>query len=540
MMRNCKSLSVFFVLALLSQIFCQPTMSNASQTLETPKAALVEIGRKLYQQGRKPDGLPVKAFVLGNVEVSGNQFPCMNCHRRSGLGGPEGTKFVLPTNGRSLLTPRVDIYMARPAYTLASFGAALGQGVNPKGQIFDPVMPIYELTDPEVRALFSYLETLSFDYSPGLTDEVLHVATVIDKSVDSQTRKEMMTVLETFFANKNAKTRNEQKRQKFGPFYQEYRNKAYRKWIHHIWELSGPAESWPEQLETYYQQQPVFAMVSGMVSGEWKTIHEFCQLNKIPCLLPNTNLPVVNVTEDFYTLYYSKGLALEAQVLAVDAKKTGSIRNIVQVYQPGSAGETGARVLHANSGLHELKIIDIALTGKVSWSSLWHQLINTKTDAIVLWLDANDLDEFAKQFKRQPIHLPIYISSLLINGDPSLLPESIRKNGRLIHPFNLPEEHKSRFFLVDVWLRGNKIPLSNPRIQGQTYYSCLILNAGLNHIKRYFYREYLLDLIDHGGRMAQYSGNYPRLSFGPEQRFLAKGAYVINLLTNDSNWIVPD
>jgi len=48
------------------------------------------------------------------------------------------------------------------------------------------------------------------------------------------------------------------------------------------------------------------------------------------------------------------------------------------------------------------------------------------------------------------------------------------------------------------------------------------------------------DLLDHGERMAEYSGNYPRLSFGPEQRFLAKGAYLINLSDGADKWIVPD
>ena len=86
---------------------------------------LVEIGRKVYQEGLLADGTPVKAFVLGDIEVSGSQFTCLNCHRRSGLGGPEGTKFVLPVNGGSILIPRVDLYMARPAYDAGSFAEAL-------------------------------------------------------------------------------------------------------------------------------------------------------------------------------------------------------------------------------------------------------------------------------------------------------------------------------------------------------------------------------------------------------------------------------
>jgi len=39
--------------------------------------------------------------------------------------------------------------------------------------------------------------------------------------------------------------------------------------------------------------------------------------------------------------------------------------------------------------------------------------------------------------------------------------------------------------------------------------------------------------------MAIYSGNYPRLSFGPEQRFLAKGAYLVHLADGQARWVVP-
>ncbi len=89
-------------------------------------------------------------------------------------------------------------------------------------------------------------------------------------------------------------------------------------------------------------------------------------------------------------------------------------------------------------------------------------------------------------------------------------------------------------------MKSRDIPITRPLLQGQTFYACMVLGDGMTHIKRNFYRDYLLDVIDHVQRMSVFVGNYPRVSFGPEQRYLAKGAYVIDLKTKKSRWVVTD
>ena len=72
----------------------------------------------------------------------------------------------------------------------------------------------------------------------------------------------------------------------------------------------------------------------------------------------------------------------------------------------------------------------------------------------------------------------------------------------------------------------------------------MLAGKGLKHIKRYFYRDYFMDSIDHAQTMAIFDVLYPRLSFGPGQRYLAKGCYMIELggdepLVQRASWIVP-
>lgn len=128
-------------------------------------------------------------------------------------------------------------------------------------------MPVYHLPDREMTALIAYLKTLSSEFSPGLTGEEVHIATVVSEHADPDAKKAMLAVMDGFFKDKNAQTRYEKKRVTHGPFYQHYRLKAYREWVHHVWELRGPPETWIAQLEKYYEEQPVFAMLGGLVQG---------------------------------------------------------------------------------------------------------------------------------------------------------------------------------------------------------------------------------------------------------------------------------
>jgi hypothetical protein len=531
-----------FCLIILAFTFYIPLQVLAVEKPGITQAELIEIGRKIYQDGILANSEPVKATVMGDIEVTGTQFTCINCHRRSGLGGEEGTKFVLPTNGPLLFTPRKDVYLKRPAYTEQTLIEALALGKNPSGKSFDPVMPVYDLPDLDMDGLIAYLKTLSSEYSPGMDENVIHIATVIDNTVNSVKRDAMLNVIERFFFVKNAGTRGEKKRSDHGPFYQEYRTKAYRTWVLHIWELNGSRDSWPEQLADYYRQQPVFAMFSGMVKGSWEPIHKFSKNNRIPSILPNTDLPVTGEIADFYTLYYSKGLTLEAEIALEDIEKSSSQKTVLQVYRMASAGEQGAQIFNSIHDKERSTVHNLPLTEKEAvpdWSTLREEAHRYNADVLVLWLSADELAEMKLDAGNLSQNFQIYLSSSLLNGELAAIPEPLRQNAFLLHPFNLPENHAQRFRWAGIWLKSRNIPLTIPRIQGQTYYACLLLSEGLMHIRRYFYRDYLLDMIDHSQRMDAYVANYPWISFGPEQRYLAKGAYIINLQSNEARWIVP-
>ena len=86
-----------------------------SATAATPRAesapddALLETGRRIYEDGVLPGGEPLRALRPEGFELEGSHAACVTCHRRSGMGSVEGsidsTILVPPVAGPVLFAP---------------------------------------------------------------------------------------------------------------------------------------------------------------------------------------------------------------------------------------------------------------------------------------------------------------------------------------------------------------------------------------------------------------------------------------------------
>ena len=77
----------------------------------------------------------------------------------------------------------------------------------------------------------------------------------------------------------------------------------------------------------------------------------------------------------------------------------------------------------------------------------------------------------------------------------------------------------------------------------KTYATIRLLSQALMDIKENFYRDYLLDDLSMLGDLD--FPLYERLSFGPGQRYAAKGCYIVQLspgprpdLIRKSDWVI--
>jgi len=288
-------------------------------------------------------------------------------------------------------------------------------------------------------------------------------------------------------------------------------------------------------LESLNTETPVFAMLGGTGSGTWAPIGEFCERYEILCLYPSTDLPHIS-DDDFYTVYYSRGLLLEADLIAAHIKEQPT-ELVLQVWCD-SALEPAASALRESLKDSATVVRDVTFDcdAPAPFAELAPQLADGA--AAVLWLDTEQLTQVTLPEGR------IYASSALLDSTPETGLATATGSVLVAHPFRLPNSIDPAARRFEAWAKSREVVVSHRRAQAEAFYASLVFKNVVKHMRRYYVREYALDVIDHSEGMAAYLPLYPRASFGPGQRYINKGGYILPVVngkadTKDAAWILP-
>jgi hypothetical protein len=569
--RQCVLLVIILSIAMISQA------DSSQQIAGFTKAEALHLGERMYRQGILPNGKPMQAIIAEDIPVDGRTFTCINCHQRSGLGSVEGSVVTWPINGKELFVPRrrtgawspsaegqgpgraerwslpsqLNAADARPAYTDETLAGVVRTGIDPTGRPLSRAMPRYQIDDSNIAVLSHYLKSLSYDSDPGVDEKTIRFATIVTEDVLQTDRNAMLAVLQAHIDASNTQTRPHKRRSQAGLFYKTEKYGAYRTLELDVWELKGPSKTWRSQLETYYKKKPVFALLGGISNGSWAPVHEFCEENKIPNIFPLTEQPVVS-NSDWYTLYFSKGLYQEGEAAArflqiSERREPGS--KILQVYRPGSRSEQLARGFQetweeiGDDGLTSMKLEteDIPLAGYLQ------KLIGEHRPSVVLlWLEATEIASILDSSSAGDDQTTwIFASGSLLNGKLNVVPEGIQDRLYLTWPYSISGDSKFRLMALQRWLKARDIPVTNLEIQARMYFLGWMLPEAIKQMRSEFYRDYFLEGFDMMKDQDYAIAIYPRLSFGPGQRYASKGCYIVqpkgnnnNELLKVSNWII--
>jgi hypothetical protein len=125
------------------------------------------------------------------------------------------------------------------------------------------------------------------------------------------------------------------------------------------------------------------------------------------------------------------------------------------------------------------------------------------------------------------------------------LPEKIRKIIYITYPYRLPEDFNRYQPSLSGLQKSIKSPADYSLIQAKTNFNVMIITKSIFMLKGFFNRDRFLEVVD----MMQDETMvplYPRLSFGPGQRSISKGCYIVQLtdgpdpkLIGVSDWVIP-
>jgi len=512
-------------------------------------------GEALYRDGVLPSGAMLSGVREGNARISGSDAACVSCHRRSGLGSTEGRITIPPITGPYLYRPadeRIDDQevpyvgtsrVAHQAYNDETLARAIRTGVGADGRPLSYLMPRYELDDASMEQLIAYLKGMTPRHVPGVTDTVLHFATIITPDADPARRAGTLAVLDKYFLDKNAAARAVAPRL-YATRPMHFR--VNRKWQLHVWELSGAPQTWEAQLRKRLAAEPVFAVISGVGGATWEPVHRFCEEQGVPCLFPNIDAPPGN-DGDFYSLYFSRQVLLEAQLIAEqigERRDAGPLR-VVQVFRSGDVGEQAAGELRAAGAQSGVTFENRVLRSTGSAEDLRKSVSQLHgADALVLWLRPQDL----AWLPPSPPHTSLVWMSGVMGGlEGAPLPVAWRAATRMTYPFDLPERRRVRVDYAMGWFRIRQVPLPALQVQADTYLACGLLSETLNHMVDTFERDYLIERIEQDLDHRVLTGYYPRLTLAAGQRFASKGGYVVRFsepqgpkLATLSEWLTPE
>jgi mono/diheme cytochrome c family protein len=523
---------------------------------------VVSVGASIYLRGVLGSG----ALLEGKREADGAgaqgaQAACVSCHQRSGLGSKEGSSTIPPITGEYLFgssdhddggagMPYVEsMHGNRAPYSDATLARAIREGLDSQGRPLSYLMPRFALDDADMAALIEYLKKLTVHRVAGVTDTVLHFATIFTPDADRVKRAGVLDVLEHYVAEKNSFPfrPSPPMRTSGKTAYSKSMYLAHRHWQLHVWDLTGPAATWGAQLEKHFAEEPVYAVLSGQGGSNWAPVHEFCENHALPCLFPNVEVPVV-ADHDFYSLYFSKGVLLEAQLIAkaivAGDAHPGQVA-VQQIYRAGDSGEPAAAALAAELNARGFTMSNESLPAGASGRALTAALSHGAASQIqVLWLRPTDIAALG------PVpsgRVTVYMSGLMGGLEDSPLPAAWRTRTLMAYPFDVPDKRGVRLDYPLGWFKFRHIPVVAQQVQADTYLACTLIADTLNnHMADVVVRPYLVEQLQGMIERRIMTGYYPRLTLAPNQRFASKGGYIVHFsapqgtqLIADGGWVVP-
>lgn len=147
-------------------------------------------GRQLFFKGAvEGEAAPHALIGLEGTKAPATLAPCANCHGDDAHGGAEGALAAPDIGWRSLTNPVGHIHRngrRHGPFSDQSFARAVTQGVDPSGGRLDAIMPRYDFTPDQIDALIEYLKVVDADQSPGVTNDSVRIGVLLPKALVSR------------------------------------------------------------------------------------------------------------------------------------------------------------------------------------------------------------------------------------------------------------------------------------------------------------------------------------------------------------------
>ncbi|AKJ06755.1 ABC-type branched-subunit amino acid transport system substrate-binding protein [Archangium gephyra] len=492
-------------------------LSCAAAASPTPLTPREQAGRRIYFEGESPTGGSISATLGANVRLPGSAVPCVNCHGEDGSGRPEGGVLPPDITWTELTKPYGHVHPGgrkHPVLEDRSVARAVSEGIDPGGNRLDAVMPRYSMSWEDMSSLLAWLKRLEHEREPGVTDSALRLGVVLPtRGRLAELGQAMRGVLEAWCAELNAS----------GGIHGRTLELV-------IAGYDSDQETGLASAQRMLGQEPVFALLSGFLPGAEKELAALAEREALPLIGPFTLSARKDGTPERHVFFLLSDAGEQARVLAEYAarelSREGTRAAILHPEDEGLAG--AARAARARLQARGWKQVELLRYTRGAFNPALAEDLKRKGTRVMLFL-GNDEELAALLEKARTLGWAPYL----------LLPGNLSARAAV----RAPALFQGRIFLAYPTLPSDEQPrareafsrlqASTPAAEGyrmaqvSAYTAATLLTEGLRRSGRQLSRKKLLGHLE--GLYAFEPGLVPPLSYGPNRRVGAWGAYVVTV-----------
>ena len=473
-------------------------------------------GKAFYLRGESASGKEITA-MMGEVDVPATTLTCAGCHGSRGEGRTEGGVTAGNMSWAYLTKPyghADEGGRKHSAFTETSFVRSLTAGLDPAGNKLAVAMPTYRMPQEDMANLIAYLKRIETDTDPGLTENTIVLGTVLpEKTALHGLAQSMGDVLQAYFAEVNS------------------RGGIYNRKIE-LRLMYGDAKATVANAKRLIDDDQVFAMVSGLTAGAEDGIAALTQEKEVPFVGPSTLLPQRGLPLNRYIFYLLPGLKEQARALTLfAAKKTDPSKSNAAIVSPDLEFN---RSIAASVEEQAKKSRWSAVTtnyyprDELAAAQLIAQLKQKGTDTVFVLSSGIEAAALVKAAETADWNASFYLLGSLVgrNAGDSF---SAKMKDKVFLAFpTVPTDVSSAGAAeYTALLQRNKIEGTHAAAQASAIAAARILVHALELCGRDLSRERLVTALE--GLYEYDTGLMPKITFGPNRRIGALGAYVVTI-----------
>ena len=490
-----------------------------SQSATTPRRELTlqeKRGKAFYLRGESASGQEITA-MMGEIDVPASTLPCAGCHGVRGEGKTEGGVTAGNMTWAYLTKPyghSDEGGRKHQAFSETLFVRSLTSGLDPAGNKLAVAMPTYRMPQEDMANLIAYLKRIETDTDPGLTDTSIVLGTVLpEKTALSGLAQSMEGVLQAYFAEIN---RN-------GGIY----NRKIELRV-----MYGDTKSTVPNMKHLIDDDQVFAIVSGLTAGAEDGVATLTQEKEVPFIGPSTLLPQRGSPLNRYIFYLLPGLKEQARALATFAgKKTDAEHSHVAVLAPDAEFNRGiaAAIEEQAKKLHWNPVTTLYYTREGFNPGRYVSELNQKGIDTVFFLGSGaEAAALLNEDETVGWHPPFYMLGTLIGRNiVDTVPPKMKDKVFLAFPTVPSDISAAGAAEYTALLQRNKLDSNHAAAQASAIAAARILVHALELCGKDLSRERLVTALE--GLYEYDTGLMPKITFGPNRRIGALGAYVVTI-----------